>query len=94
VKNYAKRPLWWITMAEFRCYLLDGDRKVMAVETIRALALPRAVTKGILAAVARHATTFELWRDELRVYAHEAMTAQTPAIEPAPITIRRGAVDG
>lgn len=93
MKNYVKRPLWWITMAEFRCYLLDGDRKVMAVETIRALALPRAVTKGILAAVARHATTFELWRDELCVYAHEAMIVP-PAAKPAPITIRRGAVDG
>lgn len=82
------------TMAEFRCYLLDGDRKVMAVETIRTLTLPHAVTKGILAAVARHAATFELWRDELCIYAHGAMTAHPPTVKQAPITIRRAAVDG
>ena len=75
MKNYAKRPTWGITVAEFRCYLLDHDRKVIAVETIRALALPRAVTKGILATVARRATTFELWRDDFCVYAHEATVA-------------------
>ncbi len=43
----------------------------MAIETIRTLALPRAVTKGILAAVARHAATFELWRNNLCVYTYE-----------------------
>ena len=58
-------------MAEFRCYLLDRNRKVIAIETIRALALPRAVTKGILAAVARQAAIFELWRDNLCVYTHD-----------------------
>ncbi len=41
-------------MAEFHCYLLDRNRKVMAVDIVHALALPRAVTKGILAAAARH----------------------------------------
>ena len=83
-------------MAEFRCYLLDGDRKVMAVETIRALTLPRAVTKGIFAAVTREAATFELWRNDFCVYAHQSLAASTPAgaratrARPAP----RKAVDG
>lgn len=66
-------------MAEFRCYLLDRNRKVMAIETIRALALPRAVTKGILAAGARQAATFELWRNNLCVYTYEL-----PSPPPAP----------
>lgn len=71
-----------VKVAEFRCYLLDRSRKVMAVETICALALPRAVTKGILAAAARHATTFELWRDNLCVYTYEV--PNTPSARTRP----------
>ncbi|MGH7001235.1 MAG: hypothetical protein ACREEA_06990 [Stellaceae bacterium] len=54
----------------------------MAIETIRALALPHAVTKGILAAVARHATTFELWRNNLCVYSYELPS--TPPVRARP----------
>ena len=67
-------------MAEFRCYLLDGNRKVMAVEVIRTLTLPRAVTKGILATVMRRAETFELWRNDLCVYIHNAVIAPAPSV--------------
>lgn len=81
-------------MAEFRCYLLDGNRKVMAIEAIRALTLPRAVTKGILASVMRRAETFELWRNDLCVYVHHAAIAPAPSGAPAPLpTIRRDAAD-
>lgn len=81
-------------MAEFRCYLLGLDRKVMAVETIRALALPRAVTKGILAAVARRATTFELWRNDLCVYTYELPSPPPAQTQPtASHTNRRDAAD-
>lgn len=76
-------------MAEFRCYLLDYNRKVMAVETIRALALPRAVTKGILAAVARHATTFELWRNNLCVYTYELPSAPPARTRPTSFPTHR-----
>lgn len=81
-------------VAEFRCYLLDGNRKVMAVEGITALTLPRAVTKGILASVMRQAETFELWRNDRCVYAHQ--TAITPVLSPASSSrsIRRDTVDG
>jgi len=71
VKNDATAPAAGVKVAEFRCYLLDRNRKVMAIESIRALALPRAVTKGILAAVARQAATFELWRNNLCVYTYD-----------------------
>lgn len=82
-------------MAEFRCYLLDSDREVMAVEVIRALTLPRAVTKGILAAVMRQATTFELWRNDFCVYAHQSPAASTSAKARTPrATMARKAVDG
>ncbi|MGH6967712.1 MAG: hypothetical protein ACREEL_06070 [Stellaceae bacterium] len=82
-------------MAEFRCYLLDGDRKVMAVESVRSLTLPRAVTKGILAGVMRRATTFELWRNDLCVYVHQTPLVPPPAATSAlPVTFRRDAVDG
>lgn len=81
-------------MAEFRCYLLDRNRKVMAVDIVRALALPRAVTKGILAAAARQAAAFELWRGDLCVYTHEAASAAAAAQRPAaPIADRRNAAD-
>lgn len=69
-------------MAEFRCYLLDRNRKVMAIETIRALALPRAVTKGILAAVAREAATFELWRSNLCVYTYDLPSTPPAGTQP------------
>ncbi|MDE1904444.1 MAG: hypothetical protein KGI46_11350 [Alphaproteobacteria bacterium] len=69
-------------MAEFRCYLLDRNRKVVAIETIRALALPRAVTKGILAAVARQAATFELWRNNLCVYTYDLPSAPPAQTQP------------
>jgi len=81
-------------VAEFRCYLLDGDRKVMAVEAIRALTLPRAVTKGILATVMRQAETFELWRNELCVYVHHQAIAPAPAATLSwSMQIRRAAAD-
>jgi len=57
-------------VAQFRCYLFDNDRRVIGVEPISALALPRAVTQGILAAVARQAATFELWHGDRCVYSH------------------------
>lgn len=88
----ATAPDWGVTVAEFRCYLLDSNRKVIAVESVRALTLPRAVTKGILAGVMRRATAFELWRNDLCVYVHETALAPPPAATPA--TIRRDAVDG
>lgn len=69
-------------MAEFRCYLLDRNRKVMAVDIVRALALPRAVTKGILAAVARQAATFELWRNNLCVYTYDLAGAAAARTQP------------
>lgn len=65
-------------MADFRCYLLDGDRKVTAVEPLSALSLRRAITKGILIMTARQAAGFELWRDDLRVYTHPAEVGLPP----------------
>jgi hypothetical protein len=83
-----------VGVAEFRCYLLDGNRKVMAVESIRALTLPRAMTKGILATVFRRAETFELWRNDLCVYVHHAAIAPAPTIGVASVfSIRRDAGD-
>lgn len=71
MKNRGTAFAAGVKVAESRCYLLDRNRKVMAIETIRALARPRAVTKGILAAVARQAATFKLWRNNLCVYTYE-----------------------
>jgi len=53
VKNHTTASAARVKVAEFCCYLLVQNRKVMAIETIHALAPPRAVTKGILAMVAR-----------------------------------------
>ena len=80
--NRATASAAGVKVAEFRCYLLDQNRKVMAIETIRALALPRAVTKGILAAAARQATTFELWRNNLCVYTYEPPSALPARMQP------------
>ena len=83
-------------MAEFRCYLLDRNRKVMAIESIRALALalPRAVTKGILAAVARQAAIFELWRNNLCVYTYDLPSPAPGRTQPtASPANRHGAAD-
>ncbi|MDE2227689.1 MAG: hypothetical protein KGL11_01430 [Alphaproteobacteria bacterium] len=71
-------------MAEFRCYLLGSDRKVMAIESIRALTLPRAVTKGILAMVMRRAATFELWRSDLCIYVYQPPEVPREAVAAAP----------
>jgi hypothetical protein len=79
-------------MAEFRCYLLDGNRKVMATEVVRALTLPHAVTKGILAAVTRRAATFELWRDDRCIYVHQTAITPPPAAATSP-TVRRDVLD-
>ncbi|HVA34694.1 MAG TPA: hypothetical protein VNG52_00530 [Stellaceae bacterium] len=80
-------------MAEFRCYLLDSNRKVMAIEALRALTLPRAVTKGILATVMRHAETFELWRNDLCVYVHRGVVPEPAATPARQMNFRRTAVD-
>lgn len=82
VKNRATASAAGVKVAEFRCYLLDRNRKVVAIETIRALALPRAVTKGILAAVARQAATFELWRNNLCVYTYDLPSAPPAQTQP------------
>lgn len=75
VKHRGSASAAGVKVADFRCYLLDRNRKVIAIKTIRALALPRAVTKGILAAVARQAATFELRRNNLCVYTYEKPVA-------------------
>lgn len=85
--NHFRGNLAWIfvqrrlpggQLADFRCYLLDGDRKVMAVEPVRALSLRRAITKGILIMTTRQAAGFELWRDDLCVYRHPADAGSAP----------------
>lgn len=82
MKNHAPASAAGVKVAEFRCYLLDRNRKVVAIETIRALALPRAVTKGILAAVARQAATFELWRNNLCVYTYDLPNTPPAGTQP------------
>lgn len=77
VKNHATASAAGVKVVEFRCYLLDRNRKVVAIKTIPALALPRAVTKGILAAVACQAVTFELWHNNLCVYTYDLPSAPT-----------------
>lgn len=89
VTNDASASAAGVKVAEFRCYLLDRNRKVMAIETIRALALPRAVTKGILAAVARQAATFELWRNNLCVYTYDLPSATPVPPQPTPSPANR-----
>jgi hypothetical protein len=66
-------------MADFRCYFLGRDRKVMAVEDIKAATIDRAVTKGILAMVIRNALSFELWRHDICVYVHKSAAKPTAA---------------
>lgn len=70
-------------MADFRCYFLGRDRKVMAVEDLKAPTVSRAVTKGILAMVIRNALSFELWRNSLCVYVHKPVAEPTPAPPPS-----------
>ena len=92
-KNHATASAVEVKAAEFRCYLRDGNRQVMAIETIRALALPRALTKGILAAVARQAATFELWRNNLCVYTYELPNPSPARTPPASLANQHDAAD-
>lgn len=62
VKHRGSASAAGVKVADFRCYLLDRNRKVIAI-------------KGILAAVARQAATFELRRNNLCVYTYEKPVA-------------------
>jgi hypothetical protein len=66
-------------MADFRCYFLGRDRKVMAVEDMKAATVDLAVTRSILAMVIRNALSFELWRREICVYVHKPVAEPTTA---------------